>query len=88
MTKTQIQREVLQLSVEEQLELAEAIWERLETEPQPVIPEWQQRLLDERITADDEDPEAGSPWPDVKQRILAGVAAPELTRPQATEGHV
>jgi len=73
MTKTQIQQEVLQLPVEEQLELAEAIWERLETEPHAALPDWQQRLLDERIAADDEDPEAGSPWPDVKQRILAAL---------------
>ncbi len=70
MTKKQIQQEVLQLPVEEQLELAEAIWDRLEAELQLELPEWQRRLLDERLAADDADPEAGSPWPEVKQRIL------------------
>lgn len=73
MTKRQIQQEVLQLSVDEQLELAEAIWDRLETEPQPVIPEWQKRLLDECIAEDDADPDAGSSWSEVKQRILASL---------------
>jgi putative addiction module component (TIGR02574 family) len=70
MTKTQIQKEVLQLPVEEQLELAEAIWERLETEPQPALPDWQRRLLDERLAEEEAAPDAGSSWPEVKQRIL------------------
>jgi putative addiction module component (TIGR02574 family) len=73
MTKRQIQQEVLQLSVDEQLELAEAIWDRLEKEPQPTIPEWQKRLLDECIAEDDADLDAGSPWTEVKQRILASL---------------
>ena len=70
MTKSQIQREVLQLPVEDQLELAEAIWERLETEPQPALPDWQRRLLDERLAEEEAAPDSGSSWPEVKQRIL------------------
>jgi hypothetical protein len=37
------------------------------------IPDWQQRLLEERIAEDDADP-AGSPWEEVKQRILSSLA--------------
>lgn len=71
MTKAQLKREALQLPVEEQLEIAEAIWERLENAAdQPPIPDWQRQLLDERIAEDDADPEGGSPWEEVKQRIL------------------
>ncbi|HEX5720088.1 MAG TPA: addiction module protein [Thermoanaerobaculia bacterium] len=40
---------------------------------QPALPEWQRRILDERIAADDADPDAGSPWEEVKQRILASL---------------
>lgn len=74
MTKTQLQREVLQLPMDERLDLAEAIWDSFEiAAEQPPIPEWQQRLLDDRIAADEADPEAGSPWEEVKQRILSSL---------------
>lgn len=72
MTKTQIQREALQLPVDERLEIAEAIWESVESSAaQPPIPEWQRKILEERIAEDDADPEAGSPWEEVKRRILS-----------------
>lgn len=74
MTKSQLQSEVLQLPVEERLELAEAIWESVEqSTAHPPIPDWQRDLLDERIAEDDSDPGAGSPWDEVKQRILASL---------------
>jgi putative addiction module component (TIGR02574 family) len=45
--------------------------ENPETEIQELpLPDWQRRLLDERIAKDDADPEAGSPWEEVKRRIL------------------
>ncbi len=34
------------------------------------LPGWQREILDERIAADDEAPEEGSTWHEVKQRIL------------------
>jgi putative addiction module component (TIGR02574 family) len=72
MTRTELEQEVMSLPIEERLELAEAIWQRLEQEPaQPVLPAWQQELLDERIAEDDADPDAGSPWEEVKRRILS-----------------
>jgi putative addiction module component (TIGR02574 family) len=64
--------EALQLSVEDRLDLAEALWESLEQEEmQPELPAWQREILDERLITDDAAPEAGSPWREVKQRILA-----------------
>lgn len=72
MTKIELEREVLQLPVEERLQLAETIWTSLEEEStQPPLPSWQQELLDERIAEDDARPDAGSPWEEVKRRILA-----------------
>lgn len=74
MTKAQLKREALQLPVEEQLEIAEAIWESLESAAdQPPIPDWQRQLLDERIAEDDADPKGGSPWEQVRQRILSSL---------------
>ena len=74
MTKLQLQREIFQLPLEEQLELAEGIWEHLEDAPdQPGLPEWQQRILEERIADDDANPDAGSPWHEVKKRILSSL---------------
>jgi len=74
MTKTDLKREVLSLPVEDQLELAEAIWDRVEREaPRSSLPEWQRSLLDERIAADDAEPDAGSPWNEVRQRILSNL---------------
>jgi len=72
MTKTELQSQVLQLPVDERLELAEALWESLEQEPvQPALPEWQRQILDERIAEDDAAPDEGSPWEEVKRRILS-----------------
>ena len=72
MTKTDLQRDVLRLPLEDQLDLAGAIWDRVEhTTHQPPLPDWQRSLLDERIAADDAEPEAGSSWGEVKQRILS-----------------
>jgi putative addiction module component (TIGR02574 family) len=72
MTKAELQSEALQLPVEDRLELAEVLWESLEQEPaQPELPTWQREVLDERLAADDAAPEAGSPWQEVKKRILA-----------------
>jgi putative addiction module component (TIGR02574 family) len=74
MTKPELQREVLRLPVDERLALAEAIWESVEQEASsPPLPDWQRRLLDERIAEDDAAPDAGSPWPEVKKRILAAL---------------
>jgi putative addiction module component (TIGR02574 family) len=74
MTKVELKREILSLPVEERLELAETIWDSLEqSAEQPPLPEWQRRTLDERIASDDADPDAGSPWEEVKQRILASL---------------
>jgi putative addiction module component (TIGR02574 family) len=70
MTRTDLEREILQLPVEERVALAEAIWESVEqVAALPPIPAWQRDLLDERIAADDASPDAGSPWDEVKRRI-------------------
>jgi putative addiction module component (TIGR02574 family) len=72
MNNAENKSKALQLPVEDRLELAEAIWESLEREPaQLELPSWQREILDERLAADDAAPETGSPWEEVKRRILA-----------------
>lgn len=74
MTKTELHSEALQLPVEDRIELAEALWESLEHEPaQPALPSWQREILDDRLAKDEAAPEAGSPWQEVKQRILSSL---------------
>jgi len=74
MTKSQLRQEALDLSVEDRLELAEALWESVETASQPPpLPDWQRKILEERIAADDANPEEGSSWEEVKQRVLASL---------------
>jgi putative addiction module component (TIGR02574 family) len=72
MTKAELESEALRLPVEDRLDLAEALWDSLEREAvQPKLPAWQREILDERLAADDAESEAGAPWKEVKQRILA-----------------
>jgi putative addiction module component (TIGR02574 family) len=72
MTKAELRSQALQLPVDERLELAEALWESLDQEAvEPALPEWQRTILEERIAADDAAPDEGSPWEEVKQRILS-----------------
>jgi putative addiction module component (TIGR02574 family) len=74
MTKSQLRREAMHLPIEDRLELAEALWESVEAaDHQPLLPDWQRQILEERVAADDANPEEGSSWEEVKQRILASL---------------
>lgn len=68
MTKAEIQQQALELPPEEREELASALWESLEAEP-TALPDWQRRLLDQRLASLDENPEEGAPWDEVEKRI-------------------
>jgi putative addiction module component (TIGR02574 family) len=68
MTKAEIQEQALELTPVERQELAVALWESLEREPAP-LPEWQLRLLDERLADLERNPEDGVPWEEVEKRI-------------------
>jgi putative addiction module component (TIGR02574 family) len=61
--------EIDKLTVEERLELIGRIWDSLsETEPQ--APDWHLAELKRRRAAAVTDPEAGSPWDEVKARLI------------------
>lgn len=67
MTKIEIQQQALSLPEEERLEVAEAIWASLGDPDALPLPEWQQRLLDERLAASEGD--EGTDWEDVKAKL-------------------
>lgn len=65
--------EVLKLPVADRLKLVTAIWDSIADDPGSLeLTEAQRRVLDERLDDLEQDPESGSPWPEVKARILAG----------------
>jgi putative addiction module component (TIGR02574 family) len=68
MTRAKLQEAALSLPAEEREELAEVLWESLGSEKEP-LPDWQRRLLDQRLKAFEENPEAGSPWEEVRRRV-------------------
>ena len=63
--------EILELPVAERVKLAQAIWDSVSELPQtfPLSPA-EREIIDRRLEAYRRDPEAVSPWPEVKARIL------------------
>jgi putative addiction module component (TIGR02574 family) len=70
MTRDEIQSTALALPAEERRELAEVLWKSLEVDPEP-LPDWQRRLLDERMAALEAQPDEGAEWDDVERRVWA-----------------
>ena len=63
--------DVLDLSVAERIQLAEDIWDTIpKASEAPTITDAQRAELDRRLEAHRKNPDAGSPWEDVKARIL------------------
>jgi putative addiction module component (TIGR02574 family) len=63
--------DILSLSVEERIQLVEDIWDSIAVVPEAVsLSEEQKRELDRRLEAYQWNPDAGSPWNEVKGRIL------------------
>ena len=63
--------EVLELPIDERLRLAEAIWDSIgEVRESLPVTESQRRELDRRLDAYYADPSGGSPWPEVRERLL------------------
>jgi putative addiction module component (TIGR02574 family) len=63
--------DVLELTIDERIQLVAEIWDSIAEHPESVevTPEVR-ALLDERLVAYRKDPDAGSPWSEVKERIL------------------
>jgi putative addiction module component (TIGR02574 family) len=65
--------ELLQLPVAERLKLVEALWDSIAEFPEALeLSAVEKQELDRRLEACENDPEAGVPWAQVKQQLLAG----------------
>lgn len=63
--------EVLNLSVAERIQLVGDIWDSIATaQVRPPLTEAQRAELDRRLEAHRDHPDAGSPWEEVRQRIV------------------
>ena len=63
--------DILELSVAERIQIVEDIWDSIAAVPEAVpLSEEQKKELDLRLQAYHQNPDAGSPWNEVKERIL------------------
>jgi putative addiction module component (TIGR02574 family) len=70
MTKADLTRHALELSIEEQLDLAQEIWERASPAADFSLSDELKELLEARLLEARTNPEAGIPWEEVKARLL------------------
>lgn len=62
--------DILELSVAERIQMVEDIWDSIAAVPEGVpLTEDQKKELDRRLEAYHRDPDAGSPWIEVRERI-------------------
>ena len=62
--------DILELSVSERIQMVEDIWDSIAAVPEAVpLSEDQKSELDRRLQAYHQNPDAGSPWSEVKERI-------------------
>lgn len=60
-----------ELSSSEKLILLEELWDDLANQPSDIpVPDWQQRELEQRYQEFLENPDEGSPWLEVRERLL------------------
>jgi len=65
--------DVLELPVSERLKLVEAIWDSIADAPEALeLSDAQRSELDRRLEEYERNPSSGSPWSEVKARILKG----------------
>lgn len=63
--------DVLDLPIQDRIQLVEAIWDSIAEVPEAVeLSEIQRAELDKRLAAFKDNPLAGSPWSEVRARIL------------------
>ena len=64
--------EVLALPIEERIQLAQSIWDSVAAVPEAVELTEEQRVeLEVRLKEYRDNPSAGSPWPEVRERIIS-----------------
>ena len=58
------------LSIEEKIDYVQSLWRHIAADVDRVpLTEWQKRLLDQRLTAYEKDPQAGVSWEELRERL-------------------
>jgi putative addiction module component (TIGR02574 family) len=59
-----------ELSVEEQIDYVQSLWDRIAASPERVpVPDWHREVLDERLKDYEANPDAGESWDVVRERL-------------------
>jgi|TARA_Y100000294_G_scaffold139342_1_gene132823 putative addiction module component (TIGR02574 family) len=70
--KEEILSEALKLSIQDRIVFVEDIWDSIANVPESVeLTEAQKKELDKRLEEYHKNPDAGSPWDEVKSKLLA-----------------
>jgi putative addiction module component (TIGR02574 family) len=70
MSSTSRLPEILQLSVDERIQLAEAIWDSIAAVPEAVVlTDAQRQELDRRLASYEENPDEGIPWEEFRKQF-------------------
>ena len=64
-------KELMELSPEERIQLAEDLWDSITPEEMPPLTDEQKREIDRRLAEHKKNPERASPWEEVKARLWA-----------------
>jgi putative addiction module component (TIGR02574 family) len=63
--------DIAEMPIQQRIQLVEDIWDSIADMPEAVeIPHWHKQELEKRLEAYHADPSEGSPWQDIKKRIL------------------
>ena len=72
MTRVELQRQLMELPLEERLDLAQTLWDSAAPPPEPpALTDEQKAVLEQRRAAFLADPDSCSSWEEIKARILA-----------------
>jgi len=59
------------LSVDEQIEYVQDLWDWIAARPEDVpVPEWQKEMIDQRLRQYEANPDDTVPWEEVRARLL------------------
>jgi putative addiction module component (TIGR02574 family) len=63
--------DIAEMPIDQRIQLVEDIWDSVADLPEAVqVPEWHKEELERRLDAYHANPNEGSPWDEVKKRIL------------------
>ncbi|HUE16805.1 MAG TPA: addiction module protein [Planctomycetaceae bacterium] len=70
---TTVLEQAMVLSVDEKLQLIEALWDSMARNPESIpVPDWQILELERRMESQRTNPQPGQSWIEVKREILDG----------------